>query len=60
MLICRANDLPAGAVAFIDDPVRPYLAIAHGTQGDYWREPVLNKEVLDAYLAVVRSYKSGG
>jgi hypothetical protein len=60
VLICRTNDLPAGAVAFVDDPVRPYLAIAHGTQGDYWRDPVLNREVLDAFLAVVRSYKSGG
>ena len=60
VLICRANDLPAGALAFIDDPARPALAVAHGVQGDYWRDPVLNRDVLDAFLKVVGSYKSGG
>lgn len=60
VLLCRANDVPAGAVAYIDDPARPYISITHGARGDYWNQPVLNQDVLDAFLAVVRSFKSGG
>ena len=55
---CRTGDLTAGAVAYVDDRARPAMAVSHGPQGDYWREPLLVPDAAAAFTAVVQSYKS--
>lgn len=61
VLRCRTAAMPASAIAMIDDPaVSPSFTIVHGAMGDYVREPVLHKEVLDDFVEVVKSYKAGG
>ena len=46
-------------MAFVDDSaVAPSLVIVHGVMSDYAGQPILQQEVIDEFIDVVKSYKS--
>lgn len=60
ILRCPAANGLASAQGFVEDAAAsPSFVVVHGAQGDYARQPVLHKEVLDDFLEVLKSYKSG-
>jgi hypothetical protein len=59
VLRCKSGAAPASAVAFVDDSaVAPSLVIVHGVMSDYAGQPILQQEVIDEFIDVVKSYKS--
>jgi hypothetical protein len=62
LLRCRNGaDFPAGATAIIDDArVIPSLSASNGDLNRNWLQEVIVPDLLEEFLVIVRSYRSGG